>query len=580
MNGRSTPATAIALVVALLGVGGIGGCAAIPKSSVVVPIGSSLGDAGIEPLPVPEKDANPLVVVRGFIELADTPANEYAAARTYLTSEARDTWRADTRVTVVDVGYSTLYSVGSGAETDESVQVQLRAQRVGELGPDGAFTSYRDTITPVIDLTRVDRQWRIAGLTDGLLMDQLQFATSYLRVGVTFMDDSRGTLVVDPRWVPRTPSASWPGRAIDMLLAGPSAAAKDGVANPLEGAALKTNVVVNEDNTLSVDLVINRELTVEERRRAGAQIVSTLSAVWRQPVRIRLNGASLLKDKKDWTIDDADPFVAPAQVKPDLPVLATANGRLVRADDAKPVDGPAGDGTLFVESGSRSADGELFGLVTRQADAPLLMIGTLESLTPVPLRATRMTRPTWRAGPNPELWTVIDDKVGVGVTRTRTGDLRQFGVDLNELSVKGRITELRLSRDGSRVAAVVNTALYVAVVTGAGEESKVVNPRLLVGPGAPQVADVDWKAPERMVVATNRSEPAVYDVSIDGVTWSNYGNTNLSGPLTGIAAADGGRRVYVAESYQNGGLWSATSTSEVVWYSTVPGLLLDPFYPG
>jgi len=576
-----TAAVALVAAVSVALVVSVGGCAAIPKSSQVVPIGSSLGELEDEALPVPKEGADPLSIVREFIELADTPANGHAAARTYLTDDADDAWNSDAHVTVVAPDYDTLYAVGAVSESDESVQVLLRAQKVGVLGPDGAFTSNRDTITPLMNLTRVNGQWRISQLPDGLLIDQRQFSTSYLRAAVTFVDDTRGTLVVDPRWIPRTPPANWPGRAIDMLLAGPSAAAKDGVASLLDGAALKTNVVATEDGALSVDLSLDRELTEEERQRAGAQIVRTLAAVWRKPVRIRLNSAQLLPARKDWNIDDADAFLAPAQVKPDLPVLAVANGRLVRAAGAEPIEGPVGDGSLSILSGSRSADGELFGLVTASAGAPQLLIGTLESLTPVSLRASRMTRPTWRAGSNPELWTVIDDKVGVGVTRTRSGDLRQFGVDLNELAVKGRITELRLSRDGSRVAAIVDGALYVAVVSGAGEESKVVNPRLLVGPDAPQIADVDWKTPERVVVAAmNRDKPFVYDVSIDGVTWAPYGSTNLSGPLTGIAAANAGRQVYVAESYQNGGLWSASLTNDVVWYSTISGQLVDPFYPG
>lgn len=573
---RAVALAAAALAAAVLAAG----CAAIPKSSPVVPIGSSLNDQQDMSLAGPLDGTNPLSIVREFIGLAGTPANGHAAAREYLTDAAAKRWNDSAQVTVLDEGFSTLYSIGSGLETDQSVQVLLRAQRVGVIGSDGAFASNRATVTPTLDLVRENGEWRIDQLPDGLLITQLSFQTAYRQVGVTFVDGARGTLVVDPRWLPNTPSASWPGRTIEMLLAGPSGATENGVLHLLDGATLLTNVVVGETGMLNVDLVLNRQLTEEERRRVGAQVVSSLASVWRQPVQILLNSAQLLPGKKEWRLDDADPYVAQSQVKPDLPVLAVAGGRLVRADGAQPLDGPAGNGSLNVESGSRSPDGELFGLVVNQGGGPQLMVGTLELLTPVTLNATRMTRPTWRAGGNPELWTVIDDKVGVAVSRTRSGELRQFGVDLNELALKGKITELRLSRDGSRVAAVVGGALYVAVVAGAGEESRVVNPQLLVGPGAPQIADVDWRSAERVVVAANRDNtPFVYGVSVDGATWSDFGSTNLTGPLTGIAAANSGR-VYVSESFQNGGLWSATSTSDVVWYSTIAGQLVDPFYPG
>jgi hypothetical protein len=572
--------TRVSVAVALVAVAAMtAGCAAIPKTSPVVPIGSSSLDKENVKLPGPPAGAAPLNIVREFIQLAGTAANDHAASRAYLTEAAAEHWNDDAQVTVIDKGYGTLYSIGSGSESEQSVQVLLRAQRVGVLGSDGAFTSNRETITPTMDLVRENGEWRIDQLPDGLLIEQSVFQSSYRQVGVTFVDGARGTLVADPRWLPNAPSASWPSRTVEMLLAGPSAATRNGVVNLLDGAELQTNVVINESGALDVNLTLDSQLTQEERERVGAQVVSSLAAVWRKPVQIVVNNAQLLPGKKEWTVVDADPFVPQAQVKPDLPVLAVANGRLVRADGATPLNGPAADGTLAVESASRSADGELFGLVVNQGGTPQLMVGTLESLAPVALRATRMTRPTWRAGDNPELWTVIDGKVGVAVTRVRSGELRQFGVDLNELSVKGRITELRLSRDGSRVAAVVDGALYVAVVAGVGEESKVVNPRQLVGPGAPQIADVDWRSTERVVVAANRERPFVYGVSIDGSTWSDYGSTNLTGPLTGIAAANSGR-VFVAESYQNGGLWSATSTSEVVWYSLISGQLVDPFYPG
>ncbi|HEY0640583.1 MAG TPA: LpqB family beta-propeller domain-containing protein [Pseudonocardiaceae bacterium] len=557
---------------------GAAGCAAIPETSQVIPIGAPVSATADASAPGPIEDADPLTVVRDFISTADLPANGHAAARAYLTDEAARSWDDEAPVTVIDSGFGTGYSINTGAAADEYVQVRLRAQKVGTLGPDGAFSSNRDTITPTMDLVRVNGQWRISQLPAGLLITLIDFRSSYRSIGVSFLDQARATLVVDRRWMPTKPEANWYGRTIDMLLAGPSEAAV-GLVNLLEGAVVHTNVVPGESGALTVDLTGLPDLSEEDRRRAGAQIVNSLREVWNERVRIVVDGATLLPNKNDWSVPDALPYQPPDTVKPDLPALAVAGGRLVRVEgDDRAVAGPAGDGSLVVRSAAQSLNGELLALVTEEAGLPRLYVGPPASPQPVTLQASRMTRPTWRAGPTAEVWTVLDNKVGVGVLRTQGGELRQYGIDLNELSVKGRITELRLSRDGVRAAAVVDGALYMAVVVGSGSDTRVVNPRLLVGPAAPQIADVDWKGPQRVVVAgTSRDTPYVYDVSIDGLEWNDYGNTNLAGPVTGIAAAASGRRVYVSDA---AGLWYATSTNDVAWYSTIAGLVTDPLYPG
>ncbi|HEY3258892.1 MAG TPA: LpqB family beta-propeller domain-containing protein [Pseudonocardiaceae bacterium] len=565
-------ATAAAGVVAAAG-----GCAAIPESSPVEVVGPQVSETSEAPVPPPPAGLDPLSVVRGFIEASASQANRHAAARAYLTDQAKASWNDTGPVVVLADTFNTVYNTSPGdAQTEDYRQVLLRGQQLGQLGADGSFTANRSAINPTMDLVKQNGEWRIATPPEALHVLYGEFRTSYRSIGVRFVDPSRNTLVTDRRWVLAQPSSGWPSRAVDLLLGGPSAAVRDAVVNELNGAKIRTNVVLGENDVLTVDLTRVPELSDMQRRLAAAQIVGSLSEVVVQKIRIQVDGVPLVPNKPDWVAADALPFTPDDWVKPDLPPLAVDNHRVVRVEGGTPMAGPAGDGSLPVESAAQSADGTLLAVVATDGGRPRLVVGPIADPKPVTLQAASMTRPTWRRGTTPEVWTVINGGTGVGVLSTGDRGLVTFGVDLSDLAVKGRITELRLSRDGVRVAAVVDGALYVAIVVGSEDGTRVRNPRLLIGPGAAQIADVDWKGRDKVVVATRgKDNPQVYEVTVDGLNWMAYENTNLTGPLSGIAAAVG-RPVLVADQ---GGLWFARDTNEL-WYSEGLSHGTDPFYPG
>lgn len=553
----------------------VGGCAAIPESSPVQVVGPRMSETSEPPVAPPPDGLDPLLVVRGFIEAGSRQANRHAAARAYLTSEAKASWNDTGPIVVLADTFNTVYTTGD-AQTEDVRQVLLRGQQLGQLAADGAFTANRTTITPTMDLIRQNGQWRISRPPEALHVLYTDFLTTYRSIGVKFVDPTRGSLVTDRRWVPAQPSSGWPSRAIDLLLGGPSGAVRGAVVNELDGAKTRTNVVLGENDVLTVDLTDVPELSDPQRQLAAAQIAGSLREIVAQKIKILVDGAPLVSNKAEWVATDADRFTPDAMVKPDLPPLAVDTRRVVKVQDGGAIDGPAGNGGLAVESAALSADGVLLAVVANDGSGPRLWMGPTGSPQQVRLQAATMTRPTWRYGATPEVWTVINGGTGVGVQHTAAGGLAPFTVDLSDLAVKGRITELRLSRDGARAAAVVDGALYIAIIAGSDDGAKLRNPRQLVGPGAAQIADVDWKGLDKVVVATRgKDNPQVYEVTLDGLDWTAYENTNLTGPLTGIAAAVG-RPVLVADQ---GGLWFARDTREL-WYSEGLSRGTDPFYPG
>jgi hypothetical protein len=88
---------------------------------------------------------------------------------------------------------------------------------------------------------------------------------------------------------------------------------------------------------------------------------------------------------------------------------------------------------------------------------------------------------------------------------------------------------------------------------------------------------VDWARPELLVVASAGPSPQVSSVSVDGLTRRQVSSTNLTGPLTGIAAAPG-REIIVADAT---GLWAYSDTQEV-WEPLLGGIGPGavPLYPG
>jgi hypothetical protein len=241
--------------------------------------------------------------------------------------------------------------------------------------------------------------------------------------------------------------------------------------------------------------------------------------------------------------------------------------------------GPAGDGRLTVLSAARSnPGGELLAAVVAGPDGrPQLRVGPTDGdLALAPLDVTTMTRPTWRPS-GTELWTVVNGKVVMGVALSGTGPPLTYQIDATELAQLGPITQLRLSRDGARVAAVIGGRLVVAAVAAESGTVSLRHPQVLRDGTLPPSASVDWARPELLVVASAGPSPQVSSVSVDGLTRRQLSSTNLTGPLTDVVAAPG-REVLVADAT---GLWAYSDTQEV-WEPRLGGVGPGsaPLYPG
>lgn len=567
-------ALAAALLLMLLGAG----CAGVPERSEVQVVRSV--PAGPQPVPAsgPEPNASPFRVVRGFIEATGNPANGHAAARAFLTDRAAASWRDGHRVTIIanfpDVTPQVVPDAPPG-----TARVVVRADRIGTLGPNGAFQPDGGQIQLVLSLVQRRGEWRITDPPPGVLVQSLSFARNYRPVTVSFLAPGGGNLVPDLRWVPNGPEGTLPGRVLDLLLAGPSERLADGVFSALPSTArTRSNVLVGPNGRTVVDLAGVRELTVRQRRLAATQIVGTLAGLVPAPIRVLADGKPLVAGKPTWRRADISSYSSAAGPQPDVPGLVVYGGRL-RTLDGRPVSGPAGSGRLQVLSAALSSpEGSRLAVVAAGPNGrPQLLVGPRgQGLTPVGLDAESMTRPTW--GPSgTEVWTVLDGETVAAVVLPDTGAPATYQVAAAELTELGTITDLRLSRDGVHVAAIAGGKLVVATVVRGPSEVSIRNPRVLreftLGPSV----SVDWAGLDQLVVASAGSPPQVAVVSVDGLSYDQLANTNLTAPLSGVVAAPG-REIVVSDA---NGLW-AYSKAQYVWEPLLGGIGPGavPIYPG
>jgi hypothetical protein len=560
----------------ILGLAALAGCAAIPASSDIevvrsMPVGSQLA-----PPPGPERGVDPFRLVREFIEATGSAANGHAAARAFLTHNAAASWDDRAGVTVIEDAPGAAPQSGP----DDGVRrIRVSGSRLGTLTADGSFIPAAGTFSIPLDVVSERGEWRISNPPPGVLVEATAVQRNYRQVRVSFVDPDRGILVPDLRWVPAQPAATLPGRVLDLLLAGPSQRLAGAVRSAIpDGVRPRSNVLVSRSGRTVINLSGVDALTEAQRRLVAAQIVGSLDGLVPTPLRLLADGEPLVAGQPELRPADIASYAPPTGPRLDIPGQVVVSGRL-RTLNGTPVPGPAGDGRLTVFSAARSnPNGEMLAAVVAGPDGhPQLRVGPVDGdLAVAPVDALTMSRPTWRPS-GTELWTVVNGRSVVGVALSGTGPPLAYSVDASELTRLGTISQLRLSRDGVRVAAVIDGRLVVAAVVTESGRASLRHPQVLRDASLPPTTSVDWARPELLVVASAGSSPQVSSVSVDGLTRRQLSSTNLTGPLTDIVAAPG-REILVADAT---GLWAYSDTQEV-WNPLLGGIGPGsvPLYPG
>lgn len=533
----------------------VAGCASVPDSSPVQVLRKITegDDRGLPPGPT---DAStPLDIVRGFVNASGANTDQHAAARRFLSPEAAK-WNDGASLSVIAEQFDTVYSTRPPNSDADRIGVRIRGNQIGRLTPAGAFELDEKPIEFELSLLRLSDRWRIDGPPPGVMVRLSDFRANYRSVKTYFVDPNRQVPVADVRYVPANPARTLPSRTVEQLMAGPSAALDGAVYSVIPRTArLRANVAETPDGTVLVDLTELGNLDEGRRRLLAAQLVLSLAEVNVARVRLLDDGAPLLDDQPDLNRDLFLDMGSDVDARPDVPGLVVGAGRARallpdRLGEALP--GPVGNGGYDVASAAASNDGLRMAAVTR-ADGRQLMVGRAGSaLEATGLRAEAMTRPSWTPTGG-EVWTVLDGGRIARVTVDPSGRSTVRKVDGAAISVLGPIVDLRLSRDGMRVAAVVAGQLAVgAVVRSAAGDVSVRNVRILRPADLTDLVALSWRTSDQIAVVGRRPDRPVEVVMVDGLDWQSLPTNNLTPPLSAVAAAPG-RPLLVTD--QNG-VWS------------------------
>ncbi|MCB0949549.1 MAG: MtrAB system accessory protein LpqB [Mycobacterium sp.] len=571
----------------------LAGCAGVPSSSSPQAIGT-VGRPAPPSLPKPTPGMDPDVLLREFLKATADPANRHLAARQFLTESASSSWD--------DAGSALLIDNVVFVETrrPEKVSVSMRADILGSLSDMGVFETGEGGLPDPgpIELVKTSDGWRIDRLPNGVFLDWQQFQDTYKRSTLYFADPTGKTVVPDPRYVAVSDPDQLATELVSKLIAGPRPEMVKTVRNLLEPPLKLRGPVTRADGGKTgvgrgyggarIDLDNLSTTDPHSRQLLAAQLIWTLSrAGINGPYVINADGAALDDRFADgWDTADVaatDPGAADGAA---AGLHALVGGSLVRLDGER---SPRVAGSFGQMPGQTAAalsrTGQVVAsIVTLRPGAPdmasSLWVGPLDGIASQAIEGRSLTRPTWSL--DDAIWVVVDGINVVRVIQDASGQPARIPVDSIAVSTRfpGEITELQLSRDGTRAAMVIGGRVILAGVEQTpGGGYALTFPRRLGYGLRDTVVSLSWRTGDDIVVTRTDGRNPVSYVNLDGVN-SDGPSRNLLMPVTTVVANPSA--VYVADGRGVLQLSGSAAEGDPGWTEVRPLMIAGalPVLPG
>jgi hypothetical protein len=572
----------------------LSGCAGVPSSSAPQAIGTVERPAPSN-LPKPTPGMDPDLLLREFLKATADPANRHLAARQFLTQKASNAWD--------DAGSSLLIDHVVFVETrgTDRVSVTMRADILGSLSDMGVFETAEGVLPDPgpIELVKTSGGWRIDRLPNGVFLDWQQFQATYKRNTLYFADPTGKTLVPDPRYVAVSDPDQLATELVSKLIAGPRPEISKAVHNMLGPPVRLRGPVTRADGGKTgvgrgyggarIDLETLTLADPHSRQLLAAQIIWTLArADIKGPYVITADGAAL-DDRfaEGWKTSDVaatDPGVDEGAA---AGVHALVGGAMMSLDGqhSTPVAGAFGRPTSQTAAALSRNGHRAASVVTLRPGAPdaeaSLWIGDLGGEAVQAADGHSLSRPSWSL--DDAVWVVADgNNVLRAIQETASGQPARMPVDSAAVSSRfpGAITELQLSRDGTRAAMVIEGQVILASIeqTQAGQFALTYPRRLGFGLGS-SVVSLSWRTGDDLTVSRTDAQHPVSYVNLDGVN-SDAPSGNLQLPVSTIAANPS--TVYVADPRGVMQLSSSGTEGAQGWLDVAPFMVggAVPVLPG
>ncbi|GAA5148720.1 LpqB family beta-propeller domain-containing protein [Microbacterium pseudoresistens] len=279
-------------------------CATLPTTGDVRPgrvDGQSSDDSDVTYLPQgPSEDADPEQIVRGFIDAASSPTDNWAVAREFLATSFQDAWKPHAGVTIDTSVADRRYEAPEPADDAVESGVSLTLRQAATVDADGVYTPVAPG-TGSAELQyelgkNADGQWRITAAPDGIVLDAQSFAAAdvFSPYALEFYDSTWTYLVPDVRWFPKRKNTAT--RIVRALVSGsPSPWLVQAVRTAFTGdIELARDAVTVESQVAEVELsaaALGADATTRARMRT--QLERSLSALGVLEVRLTVDGREL-----------------------------------------------------------------------------------------------------------------------------------------------------------------------------------------------------------------------------------------------------------------------------------------------
>ena len=561
-----SPARRTPLLVAGALVGSVllAGCVSLPESGPVVEVEEQAGGAAdtggaaaIDARP-PQEGQSAAEVVKGFLDAMQAWPTELATAKEFLSSEARATWNPQGTIVYEDA----LPPAGGGGRIEVRLGGAHRLDARG--GWQGAVPAEDSALS--FDVVTEDGEYRIDDLPRSLVVPETWFEQRYRQVALYFPDPSGQVLVPEPVYV--GDDSTFASSLVSWLLRGPGRALRGVVTSQLpSGLQVDLSVPVT-DGTAAISL------TGEANAFSPAdtdELFSQLAWTLRQDpdvdaFTLDIDGRAVRSPEGETVIPvEVGDRLDPAGFQTDTLLYGLRDGRLVSGTPGAfdPVDGVLGRVALGIRSVAVDLTGAEVAAVS-QGGGTLTLAPLTDGLAPAPvgqddpgladvrtlLAGTDLLPPAWDL--HGRLW-VVD--------RTATGALVTWfiGDDSATIDVPGitgeQVTDLLVSRDGSRLVAVVRgpraDSLRIARIR-TDEDGRVAGTtraRVLTLDDDPsrRIRDVAWTSTTTLAVLNRLTGVTgkVVSVGVDGSPGGLGGiTTTLSGARALVGSPAPGARVY------------------------------------
>lgn len=565
-------------------------CANLPDSSAPQALGTiDHAPSSADPA-VPVAGHDPDLLVRNFLNATADPTNRHQQARAYLSPAAAPNWD-DSAGTAIVESPDTLRETF----TSDTATYRIRARKLGELGADGSFRAQDNTYETRVELTKVGDEWRINQVEPGVVVDSTAFHKVYSRYSLYFANNAETSMVPDLRWVAASKD-QLTQRLLALLSEGAQPSLAPAVRNVLAAPVSLVGGITKANGAgdgvgmglggVRIDFAGASTLDARSKELLAAQVVLTLSGAQILGPYVLLADGKPLDDRyasTGWSLDDVNALNPKAPTADRTGLHALRDGTLVTVDTAKGriTPTPGYFGTAHnLQSVGLSDDGQLVAAVAASGEpAPkprnTLVIGSYDGSTTFSVvQGDTFTRPSWTSDGG-AVWTVIDGGKVVRVVHDRaTGNVSRQDVDSSTLTVaepnstdpvpRLPITDLRISRDGTRAAIIAGGKVYVAIVVVRPDgKYALVSPQPVAIDLSTTAVSIGWSGPDTLVVAREGDVNPVQAVYIDGSELKPLSSQNLTPPVRLVSVAS--NTYYVADSRAVMRLQSTDPAADRFW---------------